>query len=132
MRNRTATLSFTVIVFSTNVEELLNVPDTSLQVEPLLSDFSSFQDAPVSEPKLACMTLTLVAPVTLKFMLMEPAALTRADWIPVFLSVDKLPIRALSKYQDPVPSVTLPAVYAPLLPLSNVSLTCCCEDEGYP
>lgn len=72
--------------------------------------------------KAACCTVTVEAPeVTLKFMVRLPVFRMRADWLPFFLSVDKLPIRASLKYHEPEVNVTLAAAYAVLEPDSKFS-----------
>ena len=54
-------------------------------------------------------------------MVRLPVLRIRALWLPFFLSVDKLPIRASLKLQEPDDKVTLAVAYAVLVPDSKFS-----------
>src|SRR5437667_8623576 len=56
-------------------------------------------------------------------MCTRPVLRTRAEYDPVFLSVERLPVSASSMYQEPVPSVTFAAAYAVFPPASKPSLS---------
>src|SRR6185369_7967288 len=91
------------------VEPLVTVAPTCVQELPLLVEDQSCHVLEPSVPNTACWIVTVPAPVLLKFMCSRPVLRTRAEYDPVFLSVERFPVSASSMSQDPVPSVTLAA-----------------------
>lgn len=79
IRKRTDVVWLNVNVFTCKLDVLVFKLPTLVQVEPLFVDICSCHRPPVSVPKLACETWTLVAPLTLKFIVRAPLARTRAD-----------------------------------------------------
>ena len=108
--NRIGPALLTVKVAVVNVVELVvTVDPTFVHVEPLSVDCHNSHVLVPSEPYSACCTETVPALATLKFIRTIPIFRTRAEYEPVFLSLDVFPVKASSMYQLPVPSVTLAA-----------------------
>ena len=96
-------------------------PGTVVKVAPPSVDFSRMKLVVASVPYKAAFTVTTPAPVGLsKSMRMKPARI-RADFKPLNLSADKVPVRASEKVQIPLAKPTVSTAKPPLLPFSIFS-----------
>jgi hypothetical protein len=93
------------------VELVVTVFPIFVQVLPLFTDAHNSQVLEASVPNTPWLILTCEAPLPkLKFMVSEPVFCMRADLLPTFLSVLRVPMSALLNLHEPVLKVTFPMV----------------------
>jgi hypothetical protein len=89
------------------VVEVVIVEPVCVQVDPLFVEYHNCHVLEASEPYLACLIVTVDAPVVLSnFIVIVPELRTRAEAVPFLTSLVLVPIRASFMFQTPVPNVT--------------------------
>jgi hypothetical protein len=89
------------------VEEVVMVEPVCVHVDPLFVEYHNCQVVEASEPYMACLIVTVDAPlVTSNFIMIIPELRIRAEAVPFLTSLVLVPMRASLMFQTPVPRVT--------------------------